>query len=96
MDRESFKKSIVDDLLSYKDYWAEYSDTVDPLRVINWISSENEDGYYEYFLCVIDQVAARKGREIEKVLTHAGAESLYPLAKIKVNSASQKMEVKGI
>ncbi len=96
MDREFIKKSIVDDLLSYKRYWAKYADTVDDLRVINCMSSEGEGAYYEYFLCVIDKVAARKGREIEKVLTFAGVEPLYPLAKIKVNSVKQTKEVNGV
>jgi hypothetical protein len=96
MNRESVKKSIADDLLSYRSYWADFSDTVEPLRVINFISPENEDGFYDYFLCVTDEVAAQKGRDIEKMLTIAGSETLYPLAKIKVNSASNKKEVIGI
>ncbi|MEJ2423200.1 MAG: hypothetical protein P8101_01905 [Candidatus Thiodiazotropha sp.] len=94
--RESFRKSIIDDLLSYKSYWFDYTDTVAPLRVVNLDGPWNEEGSYEYLLCVTDDVAARKGRAIEKVLTYADAESLYPLAKIKVNSVTHKKEVIGI
>lgn len=95
MDRETFKESIVNDLLSYKNYWHGYSDNTESLRVINSFSPGSDDGFYEYIRCVTDEVAAKKGRAIEKVLTFAGEESLYPLAIIKVDSVTKKVEVMG-